>query len=245
MNFGEWLIYVESTVGSLVDVKGSFITPDEIYYYGHEVNKKPFIYLGNEVGSDSGLYTGDAYDTHIELIGRKQELQDRRDSLGYSGDTAYRVDGIKHDLMGRMGDWTLSRSWLDAIDWDGLPPDIFLVSFWNKEKPLYDRNLVDCLKSMESFLVGKDVFVATPLLGTVHISKVMGGSAVGVAMSDSDREKLDLQMRLHLMGPIEKKAAMEKLGLGGVKVSKRGEWEAGMRDLGMPGYMRQSEWSGL
>lgn len=241
MNFGEWLSYVESTVGSLVDVNGSFITPDEIYYYGHEANKKPFIYLGKEVGSDSGLYIGDAYDTHIELIGRKQELQDRRDSLGYSGDTAYRVDGIKHDLMGRMGDWTLSRSWLDAIDWDGLPPDIFLVSFWNREKPLYDRNLVDCLKSMEEYFVGKDVFVSTPLLGTVHISKVMGG-AVGVAMSDSDREKLELHQRLHLMGPAEKKLAMEKLGLGGVKVSKRGEWEAGMRKLGLPGYMRQSEW---
>ena len=241
MNFGEWLSYVESTVGSLVDVKGSFITPDEIYYYGHEVNKKPFIYLGNEVGSDSGLYTGDAYDTHIELIGRKQELQDRRDGLGYSGDTAYRVDGIKHDLMGRMGDWTLSRSWLDAIDWDGLPPDIFLVSFWNKENPLYDRNLVDCLKSMESFLVGKEVFVSTPLLGTVHISKVMGGSAVGVAMSDEDRERLELYQKLHLMGPIEKKAAMEKLGLVGEKISSRGKWEAGMRGLGLPGYMRQSE----
>ncbi len=247
MNFREWLSYVESTVGSLVDVKGSFITPDEIYYYGQEVNKKPFIYLGDEVGSDSGLYTGDAYATHIELIGRKQELQDRLDGLGYSGDIDYRVDGIKHDLMGRMGDWTLSRSWLDAIDWDGLPhippSDIFLVSFWNRAKPLYDLNLVDCLSSMERFFVGKEVFVSTPLLGTVHISKVMGGSAVGVAMSDSDREKLELHQRLHLMNPVEKKAAMEKLGLGGVKVSKRGEWEAGMRDLGMPGYMRQSEWS--
>ena len=243
MTFGEWLSYVESTVGSLVDVKGSFITPDEIYYYGHEVNKKPFIYLGNEVGSDSGLYTGDAYDTHIELIGRKQELQDRRDGLGYSGDTAYRVDGIKHDLMGRIGDWTLTRSWLDAIDWDGLPPDIFLVSFWNREKPLYDRNLVDCLRSMESFLVGKDVFVSTPLLGTVHISKVMGGSAVGVAMSDEEKDILDLRQRLHLMHPNEKKWAMEKLGVGLRKTSKRGEWEAGMRGLGMPGYMRQSEWS--
>ena len=45
------------------------------------------------------------------------------------------------------------------------------------------------------------------------------------------------------MHPNEKKWAMEKLGVGGGRVSKRGEWEAGMRDLGMPGYMRQSEWS--
>jgi hypothetical protein len=64
-------------------------------------------------------------------------------------------------------------------------------------------------------------------------------------MSDEEKEKMDLQNRLHLMGPIEKKAAMEKLGLGGVKTSSRGDWEAGMRKLGMGGYMRQSEWSVL
>jgi hypothetical protein len=241
MNFGEWLNYVESSVGSLVEVKGSFITPDEIYYYGSYDNKKPFIYLGDEVVSGGKLYIGDAYATHIELIGRKDELQERGGSLGYDSSIDYRVKGIDHDLMGRMGDWTFSRSWLDSIDWDGLPPDIFLVSFWNDEKSVYDRNLVDCLRSMESFFAGRgEVFVSTPLLGTVHISKVMGGS-VGVALSDSEKEKLDLHQRLHLMGPAEKKAAMAKLGLGGVKVSSRGEWEAGMRGLGMPGYMRQSE----
>ena len=245
MSFREWLSYVESALVSLVDVKGSFITPDNIYNRGSEENKKPFIYLGNDVVSGGKLYTGDAYDTHIELVGMKDELQDRRDSLGYDSSYDYRVDGIKHDLMGRMGEWTLTRSWLDAIDWDGLPPDIFLVSFWNREKPLYDRNLVDCLRSMESFFVGRgEVFVSTPLLGTVHISKVMGGS-VGVALSDSEREKLELHQRLHLMNPAEKKAAMEKLGLGGVKTSKKWDWEAGMRGLGMPGYIRQSEWSYL
>jgi hypothetical protein len=245
MSFREWLSYVESALVSLVDVKGSFITPDNIYNRGSEENKKPFIYLGNDVVSGGKLYTGDAYDTHIELVGMKDELQDRRDSLGYDSSYDYRVDGIKHDLMGRMGEWTLTRSWLDAIDWDGLPPDIFLVSFWNREKPLYDRNLVDCLRSMESFFVGRgEVFVSTPLLGTVHISKVMGGS-VGVAMSDEEKEKLELHQRLHLMNPAEKKAAMEKLGLGGVKTSKKWDWEAGMRGLGMGGYMRQSEWSDL
>ena len=245
MSFREWLSYVESALVSLVDVKGSFITPDNIYNRGSEENKKPFIYLGNDVVSGGKLYTGDAYDTHIELVGMRDELQDRRDSLGYDSSYDYRVDGIKHDLMGRMGDWTLTRSWLDAIDWDGLPPDIFLVSFWNKEKPLYDRNLVDCLRSMESFFVGRgEVFVSTPLLGTVHISKVLGG-AVGVAMSDEEKEKLELHQRLHLMNPAEKKAAMEKLGLGGVKTSKKWDWEAGMRGLGMPGYIRQSEWSYL
>jgi hypothetical protein len=248
MSFREWLSYVESTVGSLVDVKGSFITPDNIYNRGSEENKRPFIYLGKDVVSGGKLYAGDAFDTHIELVGMKDELQDRRDNLGYDSSYDYRVDGIKHDLMGRMGDWTLTRSWLDAIDWDGLPPDIFLVSFWNKEKTLYDRNLVDCLRSMESYfteyveLTGKEVFVSTPLLGTVHISKVMGGVSVGGTLSDEEKEKLDLHQRLHLMGPAEKKAAMAKLGLGGVKVSKRGEWEAGMRGLGMGGYMRQSEW---
>jgi hypothetical protein len=95
---------------------------------------------------------------------------------------------------------------------------------------------------MESFFVGRgEVFVSTPLLGTVHISKVMSGVSVGGTLSDEEKEKLELHQRLHLMGPIEKKAAMAKLGLGGVKVSKKWDWEAGMRGLGMPGYMRQSE----
>ena len=256
MNFGEWLSYVESALVSLVDVKGSFITPDNIYNRGSEENKKPFIYLGKDVVSGGKLYTGDAFDTHIELIGRKDELQERGGSLGYDSSIDYRVKGIDHDLMGRMGDWTFSRSWLDSfgrswldsIDWAGLPlpPDIFLVSFWNREKHVYDRDLVDCLRSMKSYFAGRgEVFVSTPLLGTVHISKVMGGVSVGGTLSDEEKEKLDLRQRLHLMHPNEKKLAMAKLGLGGVRVSKRGEWEAGMRGLGMPGYMRQSEWSGL
>jgi hypothetical protein len=234
----------ESSGGMMVgteDIKGPYINPDSL-----SRDKRPFIYLGKDVVSGGKLHiSSNPNMTHRDLVGRNKELKSRMHDLGYDNSYDYRVDGIKHDLMGRIGDWTLTRSWLDAIDWDGLPPDIFLVSFWNREKPLYDLNLVDCLRSMERFFVGKDVFVSTPLLGTVHISKVMGGSAVGVAMSDSDREKLELHQKLHLMGPNEKKAAMEKLGLGGVKVSKRGEWEAGMRGLGMPGYIRQSEWSDL
>jgi hypothetical protein len=193
------------------------------------------------------LYTGGAYNTHIDLVGMHDDLQDRMNDLGYGSGWEYRVKGIDHDLMGRMGDWAIKRddsNWANvyrdnSID-DSMKIKFLLVSFWNKEKPLYDHNLVDCLRSLEEYFEGKDVFVATPLLGTVHISKVMGG-AVGVAMSDSDREKLELRQRLHLMHPNEKKWAMEKLGLGGVKVSKRWDWEAGMRGLGMPGYMRQSE----
>jgi hypothetical protein len=197
------------------------------------------------------LYTGGAYNTHIDLVGMHDDLQDRMNDLGYGSGWEYRVKGIDHDLMGRMGDWAIKRdgsNWANvyrdnSID-DSMKIKFLLVSFWNKEKPLYDHNLVNCLRSLEEYFEGKDVFVATPLLGTVHISKVMGG-AVGVAMSDEEREKLELRQRLHLMNPVEKKAAMEKLGLGGVKMSKKWDWEAGMRGLGMPGYMRQSEWSGL
>jgi hypothetical protein len=207
--------------------------------------------LGNDVVSGGKLYTGGAYNTHIDLVGMHDDLQDRMNDLGYGSGWEYRVKGIDHDLMGRMGDWAIKRdgsNWANvyrdnSID-DSMKIKFLLVSFWNKEKPLYDHNLVNCLRSLEEYFEGKDVFVATPLLGTVHISKVMGG-AVGVAMSDEEREKLELRQRLHLMNPVEKKAAMEKLGLGGVKMSKKWDWEAGMRGLGMPGYMRQSEWSGL
>ena len=245
MNFREWLSYVESTV---VDLEGPFISPDDIWGFGSNQSKRAFIYLGKEVVSGGKLYTGGAYNTHIDLVGMHDDLQDRMNDLGYGSGWEYRVKGIDHDLMGRMGDWAIKRddsNWANvyrdnSID-DSMKIKFLLVSFWNKEKPLYDHNLVDCLRSLEEYFEGKDVFVATPLLGTVHISKVMGG-AVGVAMSDSDREKLELRQRLHLMNPVEKKAAMEKLGLGGVKMSKKWDWEAEMRKLGMAGYMRQSEW---
>ena len=248
MNFGEWLSYMESSVESVAEMGSNFISPDDIWSEGSNQSKRPFIYLGKDVVSGGKLYTSDnSFRTHIELVGDEEELQDRMSALGYDSAWEYRVKGIDHDLMGRMGDWAILRGsddWADvyrdnSID-DSMKVKFLLVSFWNKEKPLYDHNLVDCLRSMEEYFVGKDVFVATPLLGTVHISKVMGG-AVGVAMSDSDREKLELRQRLHLMNPVEKKAAMEKLGLGGVKMSKKWDWEAEMRKLGMAGYMRQSE----
>ena len=250
MSFREWLSYVESTD---VDLEGPFINPDDIWGLGSNQSKRPFIYLGKDVVSGGKLYTSDNnFRTHIELVGDESDLQDRMNDLGYGSAMEYRVKGIKHDLMGRMGDWSiLSDSRTKDDDWGDWTRDnsidddskvkFLLVSFWNDDKSVYSRNLVDCLKSLESYFVGKDVFVSTPLLGTVHISKVMGGS-FGVSMSDSDRDRLDLRQRLHLMNPAEKKLAMAKLGLGGVKVSKRGEWEAGMRGLGMPGYMRQSEW---
>ena len=246
LGFRRWL-EVSGVVG-IEEVEGPYFNPDRVYYDGLDRDKRPFIYLGKEVVSGGKLHIMDrAGMTHRDLINRRPELQKRMDDLGYIGVIGYRTDGLEHDLMGRMGYWEIPNH---DIRWDNLPVvplniPILLVSFWNPDSPVYDRNLVDCLRSMEEYFVDKDVFVSTPLLGTVHISKVMGGGAVGVAMSDEEKEKLDLQNRLHLMGPIEKKAAMEKLGLGGVKTSSRGDWEAGMRKLGMGGYMRQSEWSVL
>jgi hypothetical protein len=255
MNFGEWLSYIESVLvgSSIVEIRGPYIDPDEIWRDSPSNGKRPFIYLGKDVVSGGKLAITDySYYTHIVLIKRNADLQKRMNGLGYGDSVQYRIEGTAHDLMGRMGEWEIKR---DGINWEikrdgnwervteeGI--NFLLVSFWNDEKSVYDHNLLDCLRSMESYFEGKEVFVSTPLLGTVHISKVMGG-AVGVAMSDEEKEKMDLRMRLHIMGPIEKKAAMAKLGLGGVKVSKRWDWEAGMRGLGMPGYMRQSEWSGL
>ena len=255
MNFGEWLSYIESVLvgSSIVEIRGPYIDPDEIWRDSPSNGKRPFIYLGKDVVSGGKLAITDySYYTHIVLIKRNADLQKRMNGLGYGDSVQYRIEGTAHDLMGRMGEWEIKRdgsNWEIKRDgnWERVTEEginFLLVSFWNDEKSVYDHNLVDCLRSMEEYFVDKEVFVSTPLLGTVHISKVMGG-AVGVAMSDEEKEKMDLRMRLHLMGPAEKKLAMAKLGLGGVKVSSRGEWEAGMRGLGMGGYMRQSEWSGL
>jgi hypothetical protein len=255
MNFGEWLSYIESVLvgSSIVEIKGPYIDPDEIWRDSPSNGKRPFIYLGKDVVSGGKLAITDySYYTHIVLIKRNADLQKRMNGLGYGDSVQYRIEGTAHDLMGRMGEWEIKRdgsNWEIKRDgnWERVTEEginFLLVSFWNDEKSVYDHNLVDCLRSMEEYFEGKEVFVSTPFLGTVHISKVMGG-AVGVALSDSEREKLDLRQRLHLMNPAEKKAAMEKLGLGGVKTSKRGEWESEMRKLGMGGYMRQSEWSDL
>ena len=247
LGFMRWLESGVSSIVGIEEVKGPYFNPDRIYFDGMSRDKRPFIYLGKDVVSGGKLYTSDSdnnnFRNHVDLIDMRDELQDRRDSLGYDSSYDYRVKGIKHDLMGRMGNWSI---FLDSrTKDDNMKVKFLLVSFWNDEKSVYSRNLVDCLRSMEEYFVGKDVFVSTPLLGTVHISKVMGGSAVSVAMSDEEKDILDLRQRLHLMHPNEKKWAMEKLGVGGGRVSKRGEWEAGMRGLGMPGYIRQSEWSDL
>ncbi len=244
LGFMRWLESGFSSIVGIEEIKGPYFDPDRIWRDSPSNGKRPFIYLGKDVESGGKLYiSNNPNATHRELIGRKEELQDRMNDLGYIGVIGYRTEGLEYDLMGRMGHWEIPNH---SIDWDNLPVvplniPILLVSFWNPESLVYSRNLIDCLKSMEEYFVGKDVFVATPLLGTVHISKVMSGGSVGGTLSDEERERLELHQRLHLMGPIEKKAAMEKLGLGGVKVSKRGEWEAGMRGLGLPGYMRQSE----
>ena len=256
MSFREWLSYMESVLvgSSIVEIKGPYIDPDDIWRDSPSSGKRPFIYLGKDVESGGKLVITDySYYTHNILIRKDADLQKRMNDLGYRTAIEYRTKGTDHDLMGRMGKWKIKRdgsNWqimrdgnLERVTEEGI--DFFLVSFWNDEKTLYDHNLVDCLRSMEEYFVGKDVFVATPLLGTVHISKVLGGSAVDVALSDEERERLELRQRLHLMHPNEKKWAMEKLGVGGGRVSKRGEWEAEMRKLGMAGYTRQSEWSDL
>ena len=248
LGFMRWLESGVSSIVGIEEIKGPYFNPDRIYFDGMSRDKRPFIYLGKDVVSGGKLHiSNNPNTTHRELIGKKEELQDRMHDLGYIGVIGYRTEGLEYDLMGRMGHWEIPNH---SSDWDNLPVvplniPILLVSFWNPESLVYSRNLIDCLRSMEEYFVGKDVFVSTPLLRTVHISKVMGGSAVSVAMSDEEKDILDLRQRLHLMHPNEKKWAMEKLGVGGVKVSKRGEWEAEMRKLGMAGYTRQSEWSDL
>ena len=225
----------ESSGGMMVgteDIKGPYINPDSL-----SRDKRPFIYLGKDVVSGGKLHiSSNPNMTHRDLVGKNKELKSRMHDLGYDNSYDYRIDGIKHDLMGRMGHWDINDHNI-GIHWYNLPnvyPNylnipILLISFWNRSIDVYNLNLVDCLRSMEEYFVGKDVFVSTPLLRTVHISKVMSGRSVSVAMSDQEKDRLDLHQRLHLMHPNEKKWAMEKLGVGGGRVSKRGEWEAGMR----------------
>jgi hypothetical protein len=64
-----------------------------------------------------------------------------------------------------------------------------------------------------------------------------------VQLSAEEERKVDLQHKLHVMNPAQKRDAMEELGLVAkdYRGRKRAEWQQGMRNLNLPGYLTQSE----
>jgi hypothetical protein len=118
---------------------------------------------------------------------------------------------------------------------------VTLVAFWNKDSAVYKKLLKGCIDALrKKGLLKNEILISTPGLGTRHISNL---GDLNFQLSAEEERKVDLHQRLHLMSPNAKKDAMKELGLvaGDDRGSVRKKWQSGMRDLGMPGYMTQSE----
>lgn len=89
------------------------------------------------------------------------------------------------------------------------------VSFWNHDPSQYDGYLRPCLERLiADGQLNSDAKVSTPTHGTISMDEALGG-AQGQALTDAQREQMELYKRLHLMRGKEKQDAMKKLGVGG------------------------------
>ena len=86
LGFMRWLESGFSSIVGIEEIKGPYFNPDRIYFDGMSRDKRPFIYLGKDVVSGGKLHiSNNPNTTHRELIGSKEELQDRMNDLGYIG----------------------------------------------------------------------------------------------------------------------------------------------------------------
>jgi hypothetical protein len=259
ISFALFLREEEGSKKNFYKIEDSWVTPDDIWGDG---NDRTFIYNGDlYVDMEKGKAT------HIDMLQTWPELKallykkygempsdylrnlplDRRKET-YLAELAlqYRsVDGLKEALIGRtinVSKRQFSNSFIEydveypsSVDW------ISVVTFWNKDSEVYRKLLKGCIDALrKKGLMRSEIFISTPILGLRHISNL---GAMKVQLSAEEERKVDLHQRLHLMSPNEKKDAMEKLGLvsGDDRGMERKKWQSGMRDLGMPGYMTQSE----
>lgn len=164
-------------------------TPDTIWK--SDSSAITFIYT-----SEGQLYHIPDGMTHHDLFEINDDLVDRYNAL--EGRRPMRDKAEKIDLVGRAG----------KVGMLG----IRVVSFWNTDRGLYDALLQDCLEALiyEGF-IDSNYMVSTPATGVVTQDEILGKSAPAQPVDDSE---VELYKRLHLMRGAEKKAAMQKLGVG-------------------------------
>ena len=255
--FREWLDLYEVAAPYFGGVKYKWINPDDIWKVK---NSMTFFYTENKlfVASDYGflsdithttfsLQCPELYDITVKNIQDRKEGNVGKEPYDKLVCNRYHIFGLAgRYVKGKIKDFPdkLWRNLRSNLPEKHDPDDVIqIVSFWNGQSSFEREKIKECIgKLISSGYLESGVPIYIPNLydiekfGSVAIKEIK-------PLTDEDKDLLDLRMRLHLMHPNEKKWAMEKLGVGGGRVSKRGEWEAGMRDLGMPGYMRQSEWS--
>lgn len=255
--FGEWKLLREYS-DFFVDYKG-WINPDSFYrdgvsetflYYDKLYMASEMPYCNRSSPHYMMLMSKELYE---KLSGRFASSGNRISDIEYRRREKFAFDyrnsrGMDETLFGRMtrllpekflklfGDSGMDRDMPDSVD------HVILVSFWNTNKSLYEEKLESCIEALKKRIVGvsvgDEIFVSLPDGWTKHTSNM--GNMIG-ELGDKEKRRLDMWQKLHLADPMRKRDLMKELGVGGVRVGKRGEWERGMRDLGLPGYMTQSE----
>jgi hypothetical protein len=151
-------------------------------------------------------------------------------------------EGLEQSLFGRF--INLSSADFREMYYMDLPSSVesvSVVAFWNKESRIYRRLLKGCIDALrKKGLLKNEILISTPGLGTRHITNL---GDMKVQLSAEEERKVDLQHKLHVMNPAQKRDAMEELGLVAkdYRGRKRAEWQQGMRNLNLPGYLTQSE----
>ena len=249
-------VWMESSVVDFHGVSGSWVNPDRIW----KRQSVTFIYTDNKLylwTDGSGLRRDS---THMEFLMtipalREKVVGDPEKYVSERNARRYRTDkGLSECLFGRYMnvDMNVARSFTKLSGGTGVreyDESVNIVSFWNDEKEIYDKYLAGCMKALVSHPMyekenyeGDEVptLVSTPLIGTRYLPDVVSG-VVSKVLSDEEKNRIAMHQKLHLMEPNEKKRAMAELGVGGVKVSRKGDWRDALRAGGYPPYLTQSE----
>ncbi len=100
------------------------------------------------------------------------------------------------------------------------PSQPAFISFWNRDKAVYDAHLKACV----SALVKGEVATVRPItledyvsfpIQTITVDEVLNGASTATQLTPEQQRKVELQQQLHLMRGDEKKRAMAELGVGG------------------------------
>lgn len=205
MNFKLWLELSEPD-------KMPWINPDVSYgKFMHDKNTHPFIYT-----NDSQMFYGSKkigkvkpYYAHIDIIKDENLLNRYSDKKFYSyeDDEDPERDIIaNYDLLGRVGKIEDDDPFAIAYG-----DNFLVVSFWGTNENLFNKLLTPCLHKLSQdglIKLDRDA-ISTINHGTVFIREMNQAKKA----TPQEIEYQSLMQKLHLMKPLEKRAAMQKLGL--------------------------------
>jgi len=208
-NFLTWLL---NEVTFMTD----YIDPETITF--HERKDITFIYT-----TENKLYY-EVKNTHKQII-KNNPILSLKYEKQFPGEDSDKIreSAEKLDLFGRIGNCKIHNKIFGK-----------LVSFWNKEEPIYAL-LDSCLASLkEKGLIDDQCYVSTPFHNTVMIKDLHK-----VEMVQPDLAKIELQKAVHNATSEDKAKLLKLLGLG--VGGRRSQYRDKVRELGIPDFHTSEE----